>query len=146
MWKGNSTDQESGITRTVSRSRSYNMSRIKGINTKPELLVRKLVTELGFKYRLHVRDLPGKPDLAFKKRKKVIYVNGCFWHRHKNCKFSTFPKTNVAFWMKKFNENIKRDEKIQKSVLEMGWKFLVLWECEIGDSEGSKKKLLEFLE
>ena len=104
------------IKQIVPKSRSYNMSRIKSINTKPELVVRKFITELGFRYRVHVKELPGKPDLAFKKRKKAIYVNGCFWHRHNKCKFSTVPKTNIDFWTKKFDENVLRDERNHRSI------------------------------
>ena len=134
------------IKQIVPKSRSYNMSRIKSINTKPELVVRKLITELGFRYRVHVKELPVKPDLVFKKRKKAIYVNGCFWHRHNKCKFSTVPKTNIDFWTKKFDENVLRDERNHRSMHEMGWQFLVLWECEIKKRDTLKEKLLEFLE
>lgn len=134
------------IKQIVPNSRSYNMSRIKSINTKPELLVRKFITELGLRYRVHVKDLPGKPDIVFRKRQKAIYVNGCFWHRHKNCKFSSVPKTNADFWTKKFDENVSRDERNHSAIHEMGWHFLVLWECEIKNSNTLKAKLLEFLE
>ena len=100
------------MNKTLS-TRSYNMSRIKSKNTKPEILIRKLLHNIGYRYRIHIKNITGKPDLTFTRRKKVIFVHGCFWHRHKNCKFSTCPKTNIEFWNEKFEKNIKRDRKVQ---------------------------------
>jgi DNA mismatch endonuclease, patch repair protein len=111
-------------------SRSYNMSRIRGKDTKPELVVRKLAWHLGYRYRLHSRYLPGKPDIVFKSRMKVIFVHGCFWHRHGGCKYTTTPKTNAEFWAHKFKANIRRDRQVQKLLQELGFKILTIWECE----------------
>ena len=121
------------------------MSRIKSKNTKPEILIRKLLHNIGYRYRIHIKNITGKPDLTFTRRKKVIFVHGCFWHRHKNCKFSTCPKTNIEFWNEKFEKNIKRDRKVQLELNKQGWKHLVIWECELKHLEKIKTKILNFL-
>jgi DNA mismatch endonuclease (patch repair protein) len=112
-------------------TRSYNMSRIKGKNTKPEMLVRKYLHANGLRYRLHNKNLPGKPDLALSKYHTVIFVNGCFWHGHKGCKYFVLPKTNSESWRVKIEENIKRENKISKELKEQGWNSMVIWECEL---------------
>jgi DNA mismatch endonuclease (patch repair protein) len=111
--------------------RSYNMSRIKGKNTKPEMLVRKFLHAHGFRYRLHVKDLPGKPDIVLPKYKTVIFVHGCFWHGHEGCKYYVVPKTKTEWWLNKINGNIANDEKVAKSLQDKGWKAITLWECEL---------------
>jgi len=111
--------------------RSWNMSRIKGENTKPELLVRKTLHSMGLRFRLHVKDLPGKPDIVLPKYRTVIFVHGCFWHRHNGCKKCTTPTKNHDFWIEKFSKNIERDMQNKKALDKLGWKNIVVWECEI---------------
>ena len=111
--------------------RSYNMSRIKGKNTKPEMLVRKFLHAHGFRYRLHVKDLPGKPDIVLPKYKTVIFVHGCFWHGHEGCKYYVVPKIRTEWWLKKINGNIANDDKAVKALETAGWKIITLWECEL---------------
>lgn len=111
--------------------RSWNMSRIKGKDTKPELLVRKALHAYGFRYRLHVKNLPGKPDIVLPKWKTVIFVHGCFWHQHEGCKDATIPNARREWWLEKLGKNVTNDEK-NKNILENnGWCVIVLWECEI---------------
>jgi DNA mismatch endonuclease (patch repair protein) len=110
--------------------RHYNMSRIHSKNTKPEIIVRKWLWKNGYRYRLHRKDLPGKPDIVFAKYKNIIFIHGCFWHRH-NCKYGQKPKSNNIFWNKKLGDNVKRDNKNLKELLKTGWQVLVIWECEI---------------
>jgi DNA mismatch endonuclease (patch repair protein) len=109
--------------------RSFNMSRIKGKNTQPEEIIRKLLWSNGYRYRLHEKNLPGKPDIVFLGKKKVILVNGCFWHMH-GCSYFKWPKTNSKFWRKKISDNAVRDKKNYKSLSAGGWHYLVIWECE----------------
>lgn len=106
------------------------MSRIKSKNTKPEIVVRKLLYSKGYRYRIHYK-LTGKPDIVFTKKKIVIFVNGCFWHGHKNCKESHIPKTNSKFWKEKILKNIDRDYKNEKELTKSGWKVLTFWECSL---------------
>lgn len=122
--------------------RSRLMSKVKGRDTKPEMLVRRLVYSMGYRYRLHRKDLPGCPDLAFIGRKKAIFVHGCFWHQHSNCKRATIPKTNAVFWKAKLNNNVKRDKRAQQALVNMGWQVLVIWQCEM---KNLKKILNAFL-
>lgn len=112
-------------------TRSYNMSQIKGKDTKPEMLVRKFLHAHGFRYRLHVKDLPGKPDIVLPKYKTVIFIHGCFWHKHENCKYFVVPKTRTEWWMNKINGNVANDEKATIALKEQGWKIITLWECEL---------------
>ena len=117
---------------TVSpEKRSETMSKIRSKNTKPELVVRHHLHMLGFRYRLHSPKLPGHPDIVLPKWHTVIFINGCFWHRHEGCKVATMPKSNVEFWTKKFERNVERDKKEQAALKEAGWHVLVIWECEI---------------
>ena len=106
------------------------MSRVRGKDTAPELRVRKLAHAMGYRFRLHRRDLPGKPDLVFPRLGKVIFVHGCFWHRHEGCRFATQPKSRTEFWTTKFERNIKRDRHVQAELRTLGWDVLVVWECE----------------
>lgn len=112
--------------------RSWNMGRIKAKDTKPELVVRSLLHHMGYRFRLHRKDLPGKPDIVLPKYKIVIFVHGCFWHRHKNCKNATVPKTRKAFWKKKFENNVRRDTKNRADLRKLGWNVIIIWECETG--------------
>lgn len=106
------------------------MSRIRSKNTKPEIIVRSLLHRMGFRFRLHRKDLPGKPDIVLPKYKTVIFVHGCFWHRHKGCTKCTTPSTNKNFWINKFKKNVENDEKHNKKLKKMGWKVITIWECE----------------
>lgn len=111
--------------------RSFNMSRIRGRDTSPELVVRSFLHGLGFRYRLHDRRLPGRPDLVFSSRRVAVFVHGCFWHRHANCRYATTPSSNSAFWAKKFQENVTRDQRARINLEAIGWRVLVIWECEV---------------
>jgi DNA mismatch endonuclease (patch repair protein) len=117
------------------QTRSLNMSRIRGKNTKPELLVRKYLSANGFRFKLHDKKLPGKPDIVFPKSKTVIFVNGCYWHGHKRCKAFVKPKTNTRFWLNKINGTIIRDKRNILSLKRSGWKVLQVWECDLKPSK-----------
>jgi DNA mismatch endonuclease (patch repair protein) len=123
----------SEVLHKVSEQRSRNMSAIKSKNTKPEIAVRKVLHSMGYRFRLHGKDLPGSPDIVLPKYKTVIFVHGCFWHRHENCKYASTPKTREEFWESKFKENVIRDESNQKKLSAIGWKIIIVWECEIKD-------------
>lgn len=112
-------------------TRSYNMSRIKGVNTRPEMLVRKYLHGQGFRYTLHNKNFPGKPDLVLPKHKTVIFVNGCFWHGHEDCKYFVIPKTRREWWLKKIQSAIIRDSKNIQDIKNEGWNVSVIWECEL---------------
>ena len=111
--------------------RSYNMSRIRGKNTKPEELVRKYLFSQGFRYRKNDARLPGKPDIVLPKYKTVIFVNGCFWHAHEGCKYFVWPKNNAEFWKEKIEGNVARDVKNYELLEDLGWKVLTVWECDL---------------
>ncbi len=115
---------------SVSEKRSRNMAAIKSKNTKPELVVRRSLHAMGYRFRLHKRDLPGKPDIVLPKYKIALFVHGCFWHRHEGCKYSTIPKTRTEFWIEKFRDNVERDKLNQAKLISMGWTPLIVWECE----------------
>jgi DNA mismatch endonuclease, patch repair protein len=117
------------------KTRSYNMSQIKGKNTKPEMLVRKFLHANGFRYRLHVKNLPGKPDIVLAKYKTVIFVHGCFWHGHENCNEFKLPKTQTDWWQKKINGNIANDSKKKKYLLDKGWMVITIWACDLKKNE-----------
>ena len=114
--------------------RSYNMSRIRGKNTRPEELVRRYLFAQGFRYRKNDARFPGKPDIVLPKYKTVIFVNGCFWHAHEGCKYFVWPKSNVDFWKKKINGNIQRDLRNNQLLSEQGWNVIVIWECQLKKS------------
>jgi DNA mismatch endonuclease (patch repair protein) len=126
--------------------RSEMMSRIRGKGTKPELLVRSTAHRLGFRFRLHVRELPGSPDLVFPRRKTVLFVHGCFWHRHQGCPYCYVPKSNIQFWRQKFEKNIARDERVRTGLEELSWRVAVIWECETADSKSLSNRLKELLD
>jgi DNA mismatch endonuclease (patch repair protein) len=119
--------------------RSWNMSRIKGKDTKPELVVRSILHKMGYRFRLHRKDLPGTPDIVLPKYKTVIFLHGCFWHRHKGCKYAYTPKSRVKFWKDKFAETVKRDKQHLKQLKENGWEVFIVWECETKDMDKLKK-------
>lgn len=121
------------------------MSRIQGKNTKPELIVRRLAHALGFRFRLHRRDLPGSPDLVFPRLHKAIFVHGCFWHRHLGCKYAYSPKSNTAFWEAKFLANVTRDRAALNTLQKLGWSILVIWECETSNHLTLTRQLASFL-
>jgi len=134
---------------TLSKAqRSERMSRIKGANTKPEMAVRRLLHGMGYRYRLHQSNLPGKPDIVFRPRQKVIFVHGCFWHRHPDpkCPLARLPKSRLEFWQSKLDGNRKRDLKNQAELTHMGWQCLIIWECQIKEFEDLKVRLREFLD
>ncbi len=124
------------------------MARVRGKNTQPELVVRSVVHKMGFRYALHRRDLPGCPDLVFAPRKKAIFVHGCFWHRHASskCRLARLPKSRLDFWAKKLESNRLRDDKKTRALRAMGWKVLLVWECQLSDKEQLQNKLRRFLE
>ncbi len=126
--------------------RSWIMSKIKGKDTKPERLVRSLLHGMGYRFRLHHRDLPGNPDIVLPKHRKVIFVHGCFWHGHEDCSRSKRPSSNRRFWNDKLNKNIQRDKNNILALSDMGWTPLIIWTCEIKDIKPLKKKLQKFLE
>lgn len=107
------------------------MARIRGKDTQPELALRRALHRQGFRYRLHGAGLPGKPDLVFPRYKTVVFVHGCFWHRHADCKIATTPKSNTPFWVEKFQKNMERDRRVAKALKDSGWCVLVVWECEL---------------
>ncbi|RKX59739.1 MAG: very short patch repair endonuclease [Thermodesulfobacteriota bacterium] len=125
--------------------RSQIMSRVSGKNTKPEIAVRSLLHNLGYRFRLHRKDLPGKPDITLPKHKKVIFVHGCFWHGHTDCSRSKRPSTNEEFWREKLDKNIERDKASVKALEQLGWGVLTVWTCEVKDKDKLKTKLLSFL-
>lgn len=125
--------------------RSRMMAGIKGKNTKPEMLVRKLVHGMGFRFRLHRKDLPGSPDLVFPCLKKVIFVHGCFWHRHPGCRLAYTPKSNVQFWQDKLEGNARRDAMALTALDALGWEGLVVWECEVSDLPALALTIKSFL-
>ena len=133
------------MDRISKEHRSWNMSRIKSGNTKPEIVVRSLLHKLGYRFRLHRKDLPGKPDIVLPRYNSVVFVHGCFWHRHNGCKNATVPKTKNIFWREKFKGNIERDIKVQEELQSMGWKILIIWECELSDINSVSIDIRSFL-
>ncbi|SFL09513.1 T/G mismatch-specific endonuclease [Nitrosomonas aestuarii] len=121
------------------------MSRIRSKDMAPEMVVRRLLYKNGYRYRLHNKELPGKPDIVFSRRKKIILVHGCFWHQHAGCKNGHLPKSNLEYWLPKLNRNIERDKRIKTELAEMDWKVLVVWECELKDKDALLAKLNKFL-
>lgn len=126
-------------------TRSRMMSAIGGRNTKPEIIVRKFLHARGFRFRLHVKDLPGRPDIVLPKWKACIFVHGCFWHRHANCRYATTPKTRPEFWAEKFRENIARDQRNLDALQAAGWSCHVIWECELKSSDDRLEQLVNQL-
>jgi DNA mismatch endonuclease (patch repair protein) len=125
--------------------RSRIMAKVRGENTSPERLVRSLIHKMGYRFRLNVKDLPGKPDIVLKKHKKVIFVHGCFWHQHEGCPHAARPSSNTEYWNKKLDRNMIRDRENVQKLEYLGWKVLVVWECEIKDREKLVERLKGFL-
>ncbi len=134
-----------GTDTLTPRQRSERMSRIRAKDTKPEKLVRRLVHGMGYRYRLHVRGLPGCPDLVFQGKRKIIFVHGCFWHRHPRCKNDRPPKSRRDFWLPKLQANRKRDKLCQRALRRLGWQVFVIWECETRDKPALSRKIRKFL-
>jgi DNA mismatch endonuclease (patch repair protein) len=140
--------KQSTMADTLSpKARSERMSRVRWKDTAPEMRVRRIVHALGFRYRLHDKGLPGCPDLVFKSRRKVIFVHGCFWHRHgdRSCKLARLPKSRLDFWLPKLELNRTRDLRARRKLRLQGWKSLVLWECRLNDQAFLEKKISAFL-
>jgi DNA mismatch endonuclease (patch repair protein) len=131
--------------RGIDPKRSALMARVGGKDTKPEMTVRRIVHAMGYRYRLHRRGLPGTPDLVFGSQSKIIFVHGCFWHRHARCPRTTTPKTRTKFWQSKFDANVNRDVRNIKALHSTGWKVLVVWECEANDLSAVRRRLKSFL-
>ena len=125
--------------------RSWIMSRVHGKDTKPELVVRSMLHRMGYRFRLHEKKLPGRPDIVLPRHRKVVFVHGCFWHGHKGCPRATIPETRREFWEKKLSGNIARDELNIRAVREQGWQALVVWECETREPTVLENKLRLFL-
>lgn len=122
------------------------MSRVKGRDTGPEKTVRSLLHNMGFRFRLHRKDLPGKPDIVLPRHNKVIYVHGCFWHGHLGCSRAARPTSNAAFWNKKIDANIRRDAKALEDIAQLGWHAHVVWQCQVKDKQALQLELKQFLE
>lgn len=131
---------------SVDPKRSALMARVKGKNTKPEMIVRRLLFAMGLRYRVHRKDLPGSPDIVFPGRRKVIFVHGCFWHRHAGCRLASTPKTRVDFWQAKFDANLARDSSNIDALESLGWSVLVVWQCETRDLGTLSEKLKSFFD
>lgn len=129
---------------SLQENRSKMMARIHSFDTRPELIVRRYLFSLGFRYRINYNLLPGKPDIVFLKKKKVIFVNGCFWHGH-NCKYFKYPKTNTEYWNNKINTNRARDKIVYDKLANLGYNILVIWECDLHTLEEVKTKVISFL-
>ena len=127
--------------------RSVNMSKIRARDTKPELLVRRMLHKLGYRYAIHVKELAGKPDLVFTARRKVIFVHGCFWHQHDraDCSDARRPKSNTGYWTPKLSRNVERDAEHVSALQGDGWEVLTVWDCEMADAEALKQRLVDFL-
>jgi len=127
------------------KKRSWIMGRVKGRDTKPEILVRSIVHRMGYRFRIHCKDLPGNPDIVLPRHRKVIFVHGCFWHGHKGCPRSERPSTNKKFWNTKLDRNVERDKRLRRTLRRMGWKIFVVWECETRAPDTLLRKLGRFL-
>lgn len=123
------------MDRLTKEQRSWNMSRIRGKDTSPERAVRSILHRLGYRFRLHSRTLPGKPDVILPRYGTVILVHGCFWHRHRGCPLAYTPKSRTEFWRNKFRDNVARDRRVARELRVLGWQVLVVWECELRDVE-----------
>lgn len=128
-----------------SKRRSRIMSRIRGRDTIPELVVRRMAHRLGFRFRLHRKDLPGCPDIVFPRFRTAVFVHGCYWHRHNGCRYAYTPKSRVAFWTEKFAKNVAHDRRSEEALRNLGWRVLVIWECETQDEIALKSCLVNHL-
>lgn len=126
--------------------RSWNMRQIKGKDTQIEVMTRKFLFQKGFRFRKNDRRYPGKPDIVLPKYNTIVFINGCFWHRHENCKLATMPKTRTEFWEKKLNRNAENDKRNVRLLEDDGWRVITLWECKLkGDFDGEMRRLIEFI-
>jgi len=132
------------MDRLSKERRSWNMSHIRSKDTKPEVLVRSLLHRMGYRFRLHT-NLPGHPDIVLPRYKSVIFVHGCFWHRHEECKYAYMPKTRMKFWESKFKSNVNRDRTVVADLKRLGWHVLIIWECQVRDEKGIEHLLWAFL-
>lgn len=131
------------------KERSERMSRVRAKDTKLEFVVRRIIHSLGYRYRLHFKELPGHPDLVFSKKRKVIFIHGCFWHLHEGCSIYRYPKSRLDFWTPKLQGNKQRDIENQSKLNELGWEILVIWECEVKnvkDRQALQERIITFLE
>lgn len=126
--------------------RSEIMARVHSRDTRPEVLVRRVVFALGYRYRLHASDLPGRPDIVFRRLHKVIFIHGCFWHRHAACALARLPKSRLDFWIPKLEGNRKRDEKNRRELVRQGWKVMTIWECQLTKPERLASRIRRFLD
>lgn len=133
------------MDRVTRERRSQIMALVRSKDTRPEMIVRRLVHALGFRYRLHCSDLPGKPDLVFRSKKKVIFVHGCFWHGHKSCSKARLPKSRVDFWRSKRENNTRRDARVKRALNRKGWSYMVVWQCQLKEIEEVSERLLSYL-
>lgn len=131
--------------RITSARRSELMGRIRRADTKPELVIRRMLHGLGYRFRVQLKGVPGRPDLAFTRRRKIIQVHGCFWHFHEGCPSARIPTTRPEFWSAKFARNRERDRRLEAAAAEAGWQSLIVWECELKDIERLQAKLIDFL-
>lgn len=131
---------------TLSREkRSWNMSRIRGRDTTPEKIARSAIRKLGYRLQLNVKDLPGRPDIVLPRRKTVVFIHGCFWHRHPRCRFTYTPKTRRTFWQRKFAENRDRDTRVRRQLRKLGWEIITVWECQTDDMKTLTVRLKRLL-
>ena len=137
--------KKQNIFADVAPQRRRLMANVKSNDTKPEMFVRRMLHARGYRYRLHLRGLPGTPDLVFPAKKKVVFVHGCFWHRHPGCARSTVPKTRTDYWHSKFEANIERDARKSRELEALGWNSLVVWECEIREPASLLERIEDFL-
>jgi len=126
--------------------RSEIMARVRSKHSRPEVAVRRIVFGLGYRYRLHGKHLPGRPDMVFRKLRKIIFIHGCFWHRHTACSLARLPKSRLDFWLPKLEGNKKRDEKNRRALLRDGWKVLTIWECQLKTDERLGARIRRFLD
>ncbi|MYB15486.1 MAG: DNA mismatch endonuclease Vsr [Chloroflexi bacterium] len=139
------SDRRIGRDHLTIRERSKLMSRIRSKDTKPELLVRRLLHGMGYRYRLHAKELPGRPDLVFQSRRKVVFVHGCFWHRHEGCKANRLPKSRREFWRSKLEGNARRDDRNVAALVALGWRVHIVWECETSNLDCVAGTIKRFL-
>jgi DNA mismatch endonuclease Vsr len=133
------------VDRLSKSQRSQHMARIRSKNTGPELAIRRALFRLGYRFRLHINDLPGTPDIVFRNRRKAVFIHGCFWHAHKGCHLAKIPKTRTEYWRAKFLRNAKRDRSSKRKLRSMGWSTLTIWECQIAREEHVMRRLTRYL-
>lgn len=131
------------VDRLTVERRSWLMSRVRGKHTKPEMIVRRAAHALGLRFRLHRKDLPGRPDVVFPRHRVALFVHGCFWHRHPGCRLASTPKTRTEFWQSKFDANVARDTAAYHALLEQGWRVVTIWECETRKEDLVRRRLAE---